>query len=344
MLAAVSVLDLSIWRPGPYATSLLAQLGADVLKVEPPGGDPMRYYPDIFDSVNGGKRSIVLDLKDPAEHARALELASQADVVLEGFRPGVMQRLGLDEPAVRRRNESVIYCSISGYGQHGPLAQLPGHDINYQAWAGSLAPDGGPASMPPLPVADLASGMAAAFGICGALVGRGADGQGSYIDVSMTDVLATWTGPPATTMEEQAPSSSGEFNGSGVPGYGLFATADGRQIALGVVNEQHFWNALCQVLQLPQLIDISYAARTQRRDEVGRLVSDAIAGLDRDALVAALSAAGVPVAPVLDRATMPSAPAFPAFPVFPIRQMLDGVEGRLGPAPALDEHAGQGFA
>jgi crotonobetainyl-CoA:carnitine CoA-transferase CaiB-like acyl-CoA transferase len=345
MLASVKVLDLSIWRPGPYATSLLAQAGADVLKVEPPGGDPMRHYPELFESVNGAKRSIVLDLKDPADHARALSLAGRADVIVEGFRPGVMGRLGLDEPAVRLMNEGVVYCSISGYGQTGPLADLPGHDINYQAWAGSLAPEGGTAAMPPLPVADLAAGMTAAFGICAALIGRGVGGHGSYLDISMTDVLATWTGPPATTRDsggsdQSAPGDSGP---SRVPGYGIFTTADGGQIALGVLNEQHFWVSLCRVLQLDALAVLPFDQRTARSDELGRAVMAAIAGRDRDELVATLMEAGVPVAPVLDRAALPNSPAYPMLPVFPIRRLLDGTEGTLSPAPALDAHAGQGW-
>ena len=194
LLADLRVLDLSIWRPGPYATSLLVALGADVLKVEPPGGDPMRQYPELFESVNAGKRSIVLDLKDGDDRARAMELALEADAVVEGFRPGVMARLGLDEATVRAAKPALVYCSISGYGQEDPRADLPGHDVNYQAWAGALAPEGGTATMPRLPVADLAGGMSAAFGICAAVLGRHATGEGAYLDVSMTDVLATWTG------------------------------------------------------------------------------------------------------------------------------------------------------
>lgn len=124
LLAGIRVLDLSIWRPGPYATSLLVALGADVLKVEPPGGDPMRHYSGLFDVINAGKRSVELDLKDEGNRSRALELAAGADVVVEGFRPGVMARLGLDYDAVRRVNPSVVYCSISGYGQSGPAAPL----------------------------------------------------------------------------------------------------------------------------------------------------------------------------------------------------------------------------
>src|SRR6204780_3978775 len=155
-LSGLRVLDLSIWRPGPYATSLLVPLGADVLKVEPPGGDPMRFYPGLFAAVNEGKRSVELDLKDAVEHARALELATQADVLVEGFRPGVLARFGLHDEAVRARNPGIVYCSISGYGQHDPRAALPGHDVNYHAWSGALVPDGGTAShLPPLPTAAL---------------------------------------------------------------------------------------------------------------------------------------------------------------------------------------------
>ena len=119
-LSGLRVLDLSIWRPGPYATSLLVALGADVLKVEPPGGDPMRHYAGLFDAVNAGKRSVELDLKDEVGRNRALELAAEADVLVEGFRPGVLGRLGLAEPAVRALNPAIVYCSISGYGQDDP--------------------------------------------------------------------------------------------------------------------------------------------------------------------------------------------------------------------------------
>src|SRR5438093_11930092 len=151
LLAGLRVLDLSIWRPGPYATQLLAEIGADVLKVQPPGGDPMRAYPDLFASLNANKRSLVLDLKDDVGRSRALELAADADVVMEGFRPGVAERLGVGDEDVRAVNPAVIYCSISGMGQDGPLALSPGHDLNYQAWAGVLAPDGRPPVVPAVP-------------------------------------------------------------------------------------------------------------------------------------------------------------------------------------------------
>jgi crotonobetainyl-CoA:carnitine CoA-transferase CaiB-like acyl-CoA transferase len=337
-LSGLRVLDLSIWRPGPYATSLLVALGADVLKVEPPGGDPMRRYEGLFASINAGKRSVVLDLKDDAGRARGLALAEQADVLVEGFRPGVMARLGLDEAVVRARNPALVYCSISGYGQEGERATLPGHDVNYQAWAGALTPAGGTATLPTLPTADLAAGLAAAFGICAAVIGRGASKEGTYLDVSMTDVMATWTGRTGADSETiSATGAQAPAPADGTPGYGLFATADAGQVALGVVNEQHFWSALCDELGLGELSELDFEERSRRGAELQQAVRAAVAGLGRDELVTRLAASGVPVAPVLDRAGMlDSAP----FPTFPIRLPLpDGHQA----VPVLDQHRGEDF-
>ena len=324
------MLDLSIWRPGPYATSLLVALGADVLKVEPPGGDPMRRYAGLFDAVNAGKRSIVLDLKREDDRARAVALADQADVLVEGFRPGVMSRLGLGDTETRARNPALVYCSISGYGREGFRSSLPGHDVNYQAWAGSLTPDGGTATAPPLPSADLAAGMTAAFGICAAVIGRAASGHGTSLDISMTDVMSTWTGAAST-------GAAGTTDSGVTPGYGLFATADGGQVALGVVDEQHFWDALCAALGLGALVGLDFEERTRRGATLQRAVGVTIAARERDQLVAELVAAGVPVAPVLDRAEMLASTPFPSFPIrLPLSDAVPVV-------PALDEHRGQGF-
>ena len=147
LLGGMRVLDLSVYRPMPHATQILADLGAEVLKVEPPGGDPMRAYPEIFASVARGKRSVVLDLRSDAGRARALELAADADVVCESWRPGVADRLGVGYDAVVAVNPSVVYCSLSGFGQDGPLRDVPGHDLNFQAIAGAArAPGGGGAA------------------------------------------------------------------------------------------------------------------------------------------------------------------------------------------------------
>ena len=165
VLDGVSVLDFSVWRPGPYATQLLAEMGAEVTKVEPPGGDPMRGYPALFAMLNERKRSVELDLKSDAGREQAYEMAAGSDIAVEGWRPGVAARLGVAYDDLQPVNPRIVYCSISGFGATGPLADAPGHDINYQAYAGMLAPDGrGAPPHPTIPVGDLAGGMAGAPG------------------------------------------------------------------------------------------------------------------------------------------------------------------------------------
>jgi crotonobetainyl-CoA:carnitine CoA-transferase CaiB-like acyl-CoA transferase len=295
-LEGVRVLDLSVWRPGPYATQLLVELGAEVVKIEPPGGDPMRVFAPLFADLNAGKRSVAVDLKDPDGRAAVLDLAAKADVAVEGFRPGVAGRLGVGPDDLRAVNAGIVYCSISGYGQDGPLAQVPGHDINYQSWAGVLEPTAGQDRpvLPRPPVADLAGGAYAAMAVCAALVRRGRSGEGEVIDVSMTDVLASWTGAVAPlTMPD------GEPIGGRVAGYGLYATADGRWISLGVLSEDHLWTALATAVGLEDVAGLAFVERTKVVDDLEARLSAAIAARDRDGLVVDLAAVGVPVAPVL---------------------------------------------
>jgi crotonobetainyl-CoA:carnitine CoA-transferase CaiB-like acyl-CoA transferase len=297
LLDGVRVLDLGIWRPAPYAAQLLADLGADVVKIEPPGGDPMRSYPELFATLTRRKRCIELDLRDELDRARALDLAADSDIAVEGFRPGVVDRLGVGYDALRARNPAIVYCSISGYGQTGPRAQTPGHDANYQAYAGVLTPRAGdPPLLPPVPYADLAAGLAAAMAMCAAYIRRLNTGEGEYIDVSMTDVLAHW---------------NGEFDGtaiagcddaiSGNPGYGIYGTADDRWVSLGVIAEDRFWSSLCHALGVAEHADLTYVERVRRHEEVNADVTDAIRQRTFDETVALLEAAGVPVAPVLTR-------------------------------------------
>ena len=351
LLDGVRVLDLTVWRPGPYATQLLAEMGADVLKIEPPGGDPMRAYPGLFATLNVDKRSIVLDLKHAGGRARALELAADADVVVEGFRPGVVDRLGVGDADVRAVNPSVVYCSVSGMGQTGRLAFAPGHDLDFQAWAGSLSPEGAAPVVPAVPIADLAGGMAAALGVCAALVRRGRTGEGERIDVAMGDILATWTGAVAPVAEGIDPTARG------VPGYGMFETADGRHVALGVLTEDHFWRSLCGVLDLDDCAALGFADRMARLAELQQRVAERIAERPRDELVDELLAADVPAAPVLDREGMlaldhfrergvvvadPGGPAGDPAMGHPIRYEHHPAGART-PAPAVDEHRGTGW-
>ena len=349
-LTGLRVLDFTIWRPGPYATQLLAELGADIIKVEPPGGDPMRVYASLFASLSADKRSIVLDLKDDGDRARALELAVDADVVIEGYRPGVADRLGIGYDDIKAVNPSVVYCSVSGLGQDGPLALVPGHDLNYLAWSGALAPEGGRPREPAVPVADLSGGMAAAFAICAAVIRQIKTGEGDRIDVAMADVLATWTGahrPEAEGVKQESQTP---------PGYGTFATADGRHLTLGVLTEDHFWRPLCESLGLDDdIAALSFVDRMARGTQLQAVVAAAIRERQRDDLVEKLMAVGIPVAPVLNREEIVDLPHFrergavtsdpwsdPATG-YPAKFTHHPASRRKAP-PGIDEHRGEGFS
>jgi crotonobetainyl-CoA:carnitine CoA-transferase CaiB-like acyl-CoA transferase len=318
-LHGVRVLDLGIWRPAPFATQLLADLGATVTKIEPPGGDPMRMFPALYRALNERKQVVEHDLKDAAGRDAVRQLATSADVAVEGFRPGVADRLGVGYRALLDVNPRLVYCSISGYGQTGPLVHTPGHDLNYQAYTGFLAARAPEITRSGVPVGDLAGGAYAAMAICAALAGRGSDGPGTYIDVSMADVLLSWAGP-----EIGGAFASSEDPGAGFPGYGTFECADGF-VTLGVVSEDTFWIALCDALDLPDRRGLDVASRAADGDRLRSELAAAIAPWPRDQLVTTLIAAGVPVAPVLTaREAMRSEP-FASRPV-----VRDGADGEPG--------------
>jgi crotonobetainyl-CoA:carnitine CoA-transferase CaiB-like acyl-CoA transferase len=307
LLHGMRVLDAGIWRPVPHATQLLADLGAEVLKLEPPSGDPMRTFPDIFRDVASHKGSVVLDLRSDAGRARALELAARADVFCEGWRPGVADRLGVGYDHVKAVNPSIIYCSVSGYGQTGALTALPGHDVNYQALAGAVTRANAvdDPQIPKVPIADLAAATVAALAICAAWANRLRTGEGEHIDVAMADVVASWIGPRsgnAIRGREEATRGS--------TGYGVFRCADGGWIALGVIAEDHFWKAVCDGLGIERLGDLAYFDRLDRYDDCQRAVADACAALPRDLAVERLTAAGAPVTPVLTPEEMGTHPHF----------------------------------
>jgi crotonobetainyl-CoA:carnitine CoA-transferase CaiB-like acyl-CoA transferase len=298
-LEGLRVLDLTIWRPGPYATQLLAEQGADVLKVEPPGGDPMRSMPDLFDILGAGKRSIVLDLKDDGDRARCLELAEEADVFVESYRPGVAERLGVGHEAVEGRNPSIVYASISGFGAFGSLSDLPGHDVNYLAYSGALRPRGGTPVNPTVPISDLAGGVAGAFAIVTACLGAKLHGRGERVDVSVADVLATWVGPvgPVEMVGLDGPLR-------GAPGYGCFPTQDGGYVAIGIMNEDHFWVGLCRALELEGWEHLDNPERNRRVREINARIGEVISRLTQAEALDRLVAHDVPASPVLDRAGM----------------------------------------
>ena len=307
LLDGMRVLDAGIWRPVPHATQLLADLGAEVLKLEPPAADPMRTFPDIFRDVASHKKSVVVDLRSDSGRARALELAARADVFCEGWRPGVADRLGVGYEQVKLVNPSIIYCSVSGYGQTGELTEVPGHDVNYQALAGAIGRANAmdDLTIPKVPIADLAAATVAALAICAAWANRLRTGEGERIDVAMADVVASWIGPRSGNAIKGRDEAT-----RGSTGYGVFRCADGGWIALGVIAEDHFWSAVCAGLEIESLGDLAYFDRLDRFDECQRAVTAACAALPRDVAVARLTAAGAPVTPVLTPEEMGEHPHF----------------------------------
>lgn len=266
-LEGVHVLDLTRLLPGGYTTQMLADLGADVLKIEEPGqGDYARVTPPFargvgqaFLAVNRNKRSAALNLKHPAGHTALLRLVDGADVLVESFRPGVMARLGLDYETLHARNPGLIVCAISGYGQDGPYSQRPGHDINYIGYAGLLAHltrAGQPPTMPGAQFADIGGGgLMAVVGILAALVGRAATGEGRYVDVSMLDgTLGLLPLLAANALAGVPEAQPDEFYLSGaLPGYNVYETADERYVTLGAL-ETKFWAELCRRVGREDLI------------------------------------------------------------------------------------------
>jgi len=346
LLDGMRVLDAGIWRPVPHATQMLADLGAQVLKIEPPGGDPMRAFPELFRDIAGHKRSVELNLRTPEGQARALELVADADVFCEGWRPGVAARLGLSYDDVRARNPSIIYCSVSGYGQTGPNVERPGHDVNYQALAGALAPRAGEApAIPRVPIADLAAGTVAALCICAAWAKRVQTGEGERIDVAMADVVASWSGTSTGNVLRGRTEPT-----RGSTGYGVFACADGGWITLAVISEDHFWKAVCGGLDLgDELGALGHLERLERFDECQAAVARACAALSRADALDRLTRAGAPVAPVLEPAEMAANEQFRTREVvfdagdgtvrlgFPAR-LVEHPPRRPGPSPAVDEN------
>jgi crotonobetainyl-CoA:carnitine CoA-transferase CaiB-like acyl-CoA transferase len=262
-LQGIRVLDTSRLLPGPFLTMILADMGADVVKVEDPRvGDYLRAYPPVkggmsgmFLAVNRGKRSIALDLKAPAGRDAFLRMAEKADVVVESFRPGVMQRLGVGYDALAARNPRIVVCSISGYGQTGPYTERAGHDLDYIALAGVLAMGGraGDAPMlPGVPIADLAGGaLWSATAILGALVGRNRTGKGAHLDISMTEGALALLTPEVGNMDcgARLARGFGALHG-GLAGYGVYRTKDDRYLAVGAL-EPKFWVALNQAIGRP---------------------------------------------------------------------------------------------
>lgn len=265
-LAGVTVLDLTRLLPGPVATMHLADMGATVIKVEDRGaGDYARTMSHVkhelsqlFIAVNRGKQLIRLDLKDATDRDHFLDLVGQADVVIESFRPGVMDRLGLSWETLKARNPNMVMCSISGYGQQGPLSQMAGHDLNFIGYSGLLAQnadENGRPVIPNLQIGDLLGGaLTAVQGVLAALLAVKMGGPGRWVDVSMTDAVFAHHLMPllALNCDGHTVTPGRDFLTGGLPCYQVYRCADGRYMAVGAL-ELKFWEMCCDLLQRPDL-------------------------------------------------------------------------------------------
>lgn len=308
-LAGIRILDLTRLLPGPVATLHLADLGAEVIKIEDfEGGDYARTLGTgsgedsaYFRMINRNKQGMRLDLKQPAGVAVFLRLAQQADVVIESFRPGVVDKLGIGYPAVAAVNRKIAYCSISGYGQDGPYSHLAGHDINYLGYAGVLEQIGTPGGEPAIPnlqIADLLGGaLTAVMGILTVVLEAQRSGQGRYIDVSMTDSVLAHTYFSMLRLNDagtSAPRGSDLLSG-GLPCYAVYRCADGQHMAVGAL-EGKFWALCCQVLARPEWVKRQWDATL--RSEMATL----FASQPRDAWAELFAAVDCCVTPVLQAA------------------------------------------
>jgi alpha-methylacyl-CoA racemase len=276
-LQGIRVLDLSRMLPGPYCSMMLADLGAEVIKVEEPKiGDPTRHSPPIIDGhsvpfaqVNRNKKSIAIDLKQAEGRDIFLKLASTADVVLEQFRPGVVERLGVGYAAVAELNPRIVYCSLTGFGQDGPHRERSGHDLNYLALSGVLGlttDERGKPVIPGVQVADLAGAMIAGFAILAALLARDRTNLGQYLDVSMFDVMLSMLPIPAAhEFAGKTIPVGGKYVLSGqYPFYNVYETSDGNYMTLGAL-EPKFWANFCRKVGRDDLIPRQFDSGEQRQ-------------------------------------------------------------------------------
>jgi crotonobetainyl-CoA:carnitine CoA-transferase CaiB-like acyl-CoA transferase len=258
-LRGIRVVDVSQFIPGPQAALHLCDLGADVVKVEPPGGEPMRSFPPLdpdgvgapYKLMNRGKTVVEIDLKSEAGKQAFAELIAATEVLVESYRPGVLDRLGFDRKTLERLNAGLVHVELTGFGQTGSYRTRAGHDINYMALAGGLAASGTeerPVAAYP-PTADHASALQAALAAVAALYHRRESGRGAFIDVSLAETVLAWQAIPMTLARRagEAPHRGAQILNGGTARYHVYRTSDGKFITLGAV-EQKFWAAFCRAV------------------------------------------------------------------------------------------------
>lgn len=312
-LEGLRVLDLSRFLPGPYIGMMMADHGADVIKVESHEGEPTRQLgPEVggqtvyFRNTQRGKRSCVLDLKSRDGLAGFHELARGSDVIIESFRPGVARNLGIDYERIRALHPGIVYCSLSAFGQTGPRARRPSHDLGAQAISGvlSLSRDAnGRPTMPSLPMADISLALTALSGILMALLRRESTGQGDFLDVSMLDTLMTWTPPIAHDVLQRgvSPTLANERLYGGAALYNIYETSDGKFIVLSG-SEHKFAENLLPALGRPDLVPLCKQPAGPVQDPVRAFLAETFATRTRDEWDAWLGRLDVCYAPVNDLA------------------------------------------
>lgn len=277
-LKGITITDLTNHLPGPFSTSLLADMGAEVIKIEqPPKGDFLRLLPKYYSAVNRNKKCISLNLKDEKSKEILSKLIKRSDVLVESFRPDVAKTLGFDYNAVKKINKSIVYCSLSGFGQDGPHKGAPGHEINYLSISGVLSisgdPEGPPADWGGIQISDLCGAMYAALSILAALRNREKTRLGAYLDVSITDCLLAWLGPKLGEYYERGRPSKDMLLRRGA--YGVFETKDGKYLAVGCI-EDIFWKNLCRILNINEIAEkkayATPADRIKRAEEIKALL------------------------------------------------------------------------
>ncbi|BCJ86129.1 CaiB/BaiF CoA transferase family protein [Effusibacillus dendaii] len=269
MLKGIVVADFSRYLPGPYATERLAEMGAQIIKVEPPkSGDPARLVGQqsgtgpVFLANNRSKKSITINLKHPSGQELAFRLASRADVVIEGFRPGVADVMGIGYEKVRQAKPDIVYCSLTGYGQTGPLKDLGGHDINYMSYSGVLSQlrdQAGRPIQPGIQFADLIGGITASEAICAALVKRQLTGEGSFLDISMTDAMIGLMANHVMIQHLTGIETGVPQLGGSIVSYCIYETKEGRFISLGAL-EVKFWENFCRAVGREEWIAAHFSA------------------------------------------------------------------------------------
>lgn len=296
-LEGIRILTLAEQYPGPYATLVAADLGAEVIIVERNSGDPARQFPGFHAALNRNKKSVVLDLKTEQGKDALRDLIRGADVLMEGYRPGTMARLGFGYDAVAEINPRIVYLSISGFGQTGPYRDRPAHDLSYQALAGLLfrqAESGRIEAPPELAIGDLSSAMFALTGMLSALLHRGRTGWGTYVDVSMTDGLVSWM---TSALAPRMNGTSAAFVND-EPGYGVFECADGKLLTLSIAHEDWFWQPLCALLGMGDAASLCHVQRVAGQDALRARIAAGVKQRSRAEWGVELERAGIPWGPV----------------------------------------------